>query len=155
AQARSQSPGVQFNSVKRAGTGYFSTFGVAPAGSIGTCYGIESKGNKIMYFSPSFGGFTFGVSFTPQGSSRLAGGGLAYGTTPQTSGTITPFDHGVGDNILSVGADFVHDFGGWNLTVGGGGEWAFTQYTTGGGGAGNKPSWYQAGIQVGFGHFAI
>ena len=43
----------------------------------------------------------------------------------------------------------------WNLTVGGGGEWAFTQYTSAGGTTNNKPSWYQAGIQVGIGNFAI
>src|SRR5262249_33273270 len=62
AQSRNQTFGA--NSVTRSGGGYFSTFGVAPAGSIGTCYGTESKGNKIIYFSPSFGGFTFGLSFT-------------------------------------------------------------------------------------------
>jgi len=28
-------------------------------GSIGTCFGIDLKGNKIIYFSPDFGGFTF------------------------------------------------------------------------------------------------
>jgi outer membrane protein OmpU len=127
------------------------TVGVAPVGSMGTCYGIESKGNKIMYFSPSFDGFTFGVSFTPQGSSRLAGGGYAYGTMAQTASTIA----GPGDNILSVAADYQHDFGDWNLTVGGGGEWAFTHYTTGGGSASNKPAWYQLGAQVGIGHWTF
>src|SRR6516164_3689493 len=59
---------------------YFSTFGVAPMGSIGTCYGIDLKGNKIIYFSPDFGGLTFGVSYQPQAYSRFPGGGLAYGT---------------------------------------------------------------------------
>jgi hypothetical protein len=41
------------------------------------------------------------------------------------------------------------------LTVGGGGEWAFTQYTPAGGTTGNKPSWYQAGAQLGFGHWTV
>jgi len=54
-----------------------------------------------------------------------------------------------------VGVDYVHDFGGWNLTVGGGGEWAFTQYTAAGASTSNKPTWYQLGFQVGFGHFAV
>ncbi|HZT19103.1 MAG TPA: porin [Dongiaceae bacterium] len=130
--------------------GYHSTFGVAPVGSIGTCYGIEGKGNKVMYFSPSFGGFTFGVSFTPTGGARFAGNGLAYGTD-----VTAPGPGNAGNNILSVGADYTHDFGGWNLTVGGGGEWAFTQYTPAGGNAGNKPSWYQAGAQIGIGHWAF
>src|ERR1700743_2667166 len=90
--------------------------GVAPMGSIGTCYGIESKGNKVMYFSPSFGGLTFGVSFTPTGGQPPGGGGLPYGTD-----VTAPGPGNAGNNILSVGADYSHDFGGWNLTLGGGG----------------------------------
>jgi predicted porin len=149
AQVRNQTLGTA-NVANSPPGAYFSTFGVAPMGSIGTCFGIEGKGNKVMYFSPSFGGLTFGVSFTPTGGQRRAGGGLSYGTD-----VTAPGSGNAGNNILSVGVDYVHDFGGWNLTAGGGGEWAFTQYTPGGGNTNNKPQWYQAGIQVGFGHFAI
>src|SRR5215469_3347540 len=78
AQRRNQFLGTA--NVANTGARYHSTFGVAPMGSIGTCFGIESKGNKVQYYSPSFGGFTFGVSFAPSGSARFAGGGLAYGT---------------------------------------------------------------------------
>jgi outer membrane protein OmpU len=148
--AQARNPTTGFVNVSNSPGGYFSTFGVAPMGSIGTCYGIEGKGNKIQYYSPSFGGLTFGVSFTPTGGSRRAGGGLSYGTD-----VTAPGPGNAGNNILSVGVDYVHDFGGWNLTAGGGGEWAFTQYTPAGGNTNNKPSWYQAGLQVGFGHFAI
>ena len=148
AQSRNQTTGTA--NVANSPGGYFSTFGVAPMGSIGTCFGIEGKGNKIMYFSPSFGGLTFGVSFTPTGGQRRAGGGLSYGTD-----VTAPGPGNAGNNILSVGVDYTHDFGGWNLTAGGGGEWAFTQYTPAGGNTDNKPSWYQAGVQVGFGHFAV
>jgi predicted porin len=149
-QQRNQTTGKA--NVRNAGSGtttYHSTFGVAPMGSIGTCYGIESKGNKIQYYSPSFGGFTFGISFAPTGNARFAGGGLAYGTD------VTAPTGGGGNNILSIGADYTHDFGNWNLTAGGGGEWAFTLYTPAGGDNTNHPSAYQAGVQVGFGHFAI
>jgi hypothetical protein len=135
------------------GVGYHSTFGVAPMGSIGTCYGLaEGKGNKIQYYSPSFGGFTFGVSFTPTGGQRRAGGGLSYGTD-----VTAPGPGNAGNNILSVAADYSHDFGGWNLTAGGGGEWAFTQYTAAGATAPNdqRPAWYQGGLQVGFGHLEV
>src|SRR5262252_10722102 len=136
--------------VSNSPAGYFSTFGVAPMGSIGTCYGIESKGNKVMYFSPSFGGLTFGVSFTPTGGQRRAGNGLSYGTD-----VTAPGPGNAGNNILSVGVDYSHDFGGWNLTLGGGGEWAFTQYTAAGNTSGAQPAWYQGGAQFGFGHFAV
>jgi outer membrane protein OmpU len=150
AQVRNQTLGTA--NVANSPAAYFSTFGVAPMGSIGTCFGIEGKGNKVMYFSPSFGGLTFGVSYTPTGGQRRAGGGLSYGTD-----VTAPGPGNAGNNILSVGVDYTHDFGGWNLTVGGGGEWAFTQYTPAGGtlGGSSKPAWYQGGIQIGFGHFAI
>jgi hypothetical protein len=147
AQRRNQFLGTA--NVANSALGYHSTFGVAPMGSIGTCYGIESKGNKVQYYSPSFGGFTFGISFTPTGNARFAGGGLAYGTD------VTASTGGAGNNILSIGFDYSHDFGSWNLTAGGGGEWAFTLYTPAGGNNTNKPSWYQGGLQVGFGHFAV
>ena len=78
-----------------------TTIGVAPVGSIGTCFGIESKGNKIMYFSPSFAGLTFGVSFTPTGGQRRAGGGLSYGTD-----VTAPGPGNAGNNVLSVGVDY-------------------------------------------------
>jgi predicted porin len=123
---------------------------VAPIGSIGTCFGIENKGDKIMYFSPDFGGFNFGISYTPTGGQRRAGGGLSYGTDVTAPG---PFN--AGNNILSVGADYYHEFDGWTLTLGGGGEWAFTQYTPAGATTNSKPSWYQAGLQVGIGNFTI
>jgi hypothetical protein len=109
-------------------------------GSIGTCFGSESKGNKIEYFSPSIGGFTFGVSFTPTGGARFAGGGLAYGTDVTASGP-----GNAGNNILSFNFDYVHDFSRWNLEFGGGGEWAFTQYTPAGAATSGdqRPAWYQ------------
>jgi len=150
--AQARNPTVPFANVSNSPGGYFSTFGVAPMGSIGTCFGIEGKGNKIMYFSPSFGGLTFGVSFTPTGGQRRAGGGLSYGTD-----VTAPGPGNAGNNILSVGVDYTHDFGGWNLTAGGGGEWAFTQYTAAGTAqsGSSKPAWYQAGVQIGIGHFAF
>jgi hypothetical protein len=138
--------------VGNAGKAYFSTFGVAPMGSIGTCFGSESKGNKIEYFSPSIGGFTFGVSFAPTGGARFAGGGLAYGTDVTASGP-----GNAGNNVLSFGFDYVHDFSTWNLEFGGGGEWAFTQYTPAGAATSGDQglAWYQGGLQVGLGHFSV
>ncbi len=132
--------------------GYVGTVGVAPVGELGTCFGLESKGNrsnKILYFSPSFAGLTFGVSFTPQAGSRFAGGGITYGTDVQAPVAGAPA------NVLAVAADYVHDFGDWYLTLGGGGEWAFTEYTAAGARNPNKPSWYQAGAQIGIGHWSF
>ena len=134
-----------------------ATVGVAPVGEIGTCYGLEAngdRGNKIEYFSPSFSGLTFGVSFAPQGASRFAGGGITYGTDVKAP-VFTGNGPGAGSNILAVAADYVTNLGDFDITVGGGGEWAFTMYTPAGGTTGNKPSWYQGGIQVGYGHWTV
>jgi predicted porin len=125
------------------------TVGVAPFGSIGTCYGIESRGTKIAYFTPSFGGFTMAVSYAPSGSTRNPGGGYFYGSDLKTKGAM---------NVLSVGADYNHDFGGVALTVGGGGEWAFDSYTRFGGSrsSSERPASYQLGFQLGLpGGFAV
>src|SRR5262249_8947010 len=138
--------------VSNSAGGHLSTFGVAPMGSIGTCFGMESKGNKIEYFSPAFGGFTFGISFTPTGGARFAGGGLAYGTD-----VTAPGPGKAGNNILSFGFDYSHEFSSWNLEFGGGGEWAFTQYTPAGASTSGhqRPAWYQGGLQVGLGPFTV
>jgi len=124
------------------------TIGVAPFGSIGTCYGIESRGTKIAYFSPTFGGFTFGVSYTPSGSTRNPGGGYFYGSDLRNRRA---------DNVISAGADFNHNFGAVSLTVGGGGEWALSSYSPLGGTVNtSKPSQYLLGFQVGLpGGFAV
>jgi outer membrane protein OmpU len=142
------SPNESFaNGGKAFNFGSNGTRGVAPFGSIGTCYGIEGRGTKIGYFSPTFGGFTFGVTYTPSASTRNPGGGYFYGTD---------FKKGV-KNVLAVGADYNADFGGGvTLTVGGGGEWGLESYTTYGFSNGNKPSTYLLGFQVGLpGGFAV
>jgi predicted porin len=51
--------------------------------------------------------------------------------------------------------DYTGNLGGWSLEVGGGGEWAFTQYTPAGATTADRPQWYQGGIQLGYGHFTI
>jgi predicted porin len=125
------------------------TVGVAPFGSIGTCYGIESRGTKIAYFTPSFGGFTMAVSYAPSGSTRNPGGGYFYGSDIERKNAM---------NVLSVGADYNHDFGGVALTVGGGGEWALDSYTGFGGSrpSSERPASYQLGFQLGLpGGFAV
>ena len=122
------------------------TFGVAPVGSIGTCFGIETRGNKFIYFSPIFDGFSFAASFAPQGNSRFAGGGLAYGTDV-TSDPV--------DDVLSVYANYEHSFKGWSLTAGAGGEWSFASHTSAGGAAPHKAAMYSTGVQVGFGPWKV
>lgn len=131
---------------KRAIAGSSATVGVAGLETAdATCLGPANKGTSIDYFSPSFGGFTFAVSYTPEAGQRNASGsqGVGPGTDLKVS---TP------ENLLGVGADYNHDFGGnWTLLVGGGAEWALSSGHNSAGGAlpGNKPSTYFLGFQVG------
>jgi len=47
----------------------FSNAGINGYGATnGTCYGVDDKSTKIVYFSPNFAGFSFAASFTPDGT---------------------------------------------------------------------------------------
>jgi len=80
----------------------------------GTCYGIDDKATKAVYFSPNFWGFQFAVSYTPDGGSEdtrnLDGSGFA-----------TRNDNDVGEisENLSVAAQYATDFNGFNIAIGG------------------------------------
>jgi hypothetical protein len=82
----------------------------------GTCYGLDDKSTKLVYFSPNFAGFSFAASFTPDNTedtrNTLAGAGTRLKT-----------DAGQNSQNLSVGANFTHDFNGVNIVVGG--TWSF------------------------------
>ena len=122
------------------------TVGVGGFDSIGTCYGIESRGTKIAYFTPSFGGFTLGVSYAPSGNARNASGSQGIGPG-------TDIANSTATNVLSVGADYSHDFAdGTALIIGGGGEWAFSSYTASGANlpGSAEPSTYLLGVQLAF-----
>ena len=118
----------------------------------GTCFGLETRSTKIVYFSPTFGGFNFAVSFAPD-HVRSAGGSGGNGGT---FGSGNPVTTGSGfHDFLSAGVNFNHDFGGGvTLSAGVSGEWALSGDTTNSSNANsrsNKPSMYQGGFQVGFG----
>ena len=127
------SPNNSFTNVARAGTG--SAIGL---GGIGTCE--DSIGTKAVYFSPVFGGFQLALSYAPN-SNKTAG---------PTTGTGSNF--GPNRNIAAGYLSYNHSFGGFNLTAGGGAEYYFEPAD---GGGGNQPAFYQAGLQVGFGRFAV
>jgi len=125
----------------------FSNAGVTGYGATnGTCYGLDDKSTKIVYFSPNFGGFSFAASFTPDNTED---------TRNTVDGAGTRFDNDLGQNSenLSVGAQFTHDFNGVNLAVGGGGTWSFDR--EGDGNSVDERHDYNAYAQVGFAGFTI
>jgi outer membrane protein OmpU len=115
--------------------------GVTAMGFIGTCFGTETRGTKIAYFSPSVGGFTLALSYTPSGTIRNPGGGYFYGSDLRDAPS---------SNVLSVGFNFNHSFSSdYTMLVGGGGEWGLSSYTRGGFSNPDKPSTYMLGLQLG------
>src|SRR5262249_47620503 len=99
----------------------FSNAGVIGYGATnGTCYGVDSNSTKVVYFSPTFAGFHFAASFTPDDTEA---------TRNTVDGAATRFRNDVGQNSenLSIAGTFTHDFNGVGLTVGGGGTWSFNR----------------------------
>src|SRR5262249_52090001 len=97
----------------------FSNAGVIGYGATnGTCYGVDSNSTKIVYFSPTFPGFHFAASFTPDNTED---------TRNPVDGAGTRFNNDPGQNSenLSVAGTFTHDFNGVGLVVGGGATWSF------------------------------
>ena len=91
----------------------FSNAGIAGYGATnGTCYGIDSYSTQLVYFSPEFAGFQFGLSFTPDQTED---------TRNTLNGAATRFKNDAGQNSenLSMAVVFGHDFNGVNLTAGG------------------------------------
>ena len=96
----------------------FSNAGVLGyAGTNGTCYGVDSKSTKVVYFSPNFSGFHFAVSFTPDDTED---------TRNTLSGAGTRFNNNFGQNSenISFGATYEREFNGFGFVIGGGGTFS-------------------------------
>jgi len=92
----------------------FSNAGVNGYGATnGTCYGIDDKSTKIVYFTPNFAGFSFAASYTPDDTED---------TRNTTAGFATRNDNNFGQfsETFSVAGNFVTDWNGFNLALGGG-----------------------------------
>src|SRR6201999_3822921 len=107
----------------------------------------------------NFGGFQLGLSWSPNG------GHGSSGVTDCHSGQPTAVN-GEQRNVVDAYANFSYDFDGWSLSWGGGGSWALstggkeslatqgsgtTEHTIGW----EKNSYYQSGLNLTFGNFAI
>ena len=96
----------------------FSNAGVLGySGTNGTCYGVDSKSTKVVYFSPDFSGFHFAVSFTPDDTED---------TRNTTAGASTRFNDNTGQNSenISFGATYEREFNGFGFVIGGGGTFS-------------------------------
>ncbi len=99
----------------------FSNAGIAGyAATNGTCYGIDDNSTKLVYFSPTFAGFTFAASFTPDNTEDTR-------NTLAGAGTRLRNDDAQNSENLSLAAQFAHDVNGVTLTLGGGGTLSFNK----------------------------
>lgn len=76
---------------------------------------LASDANKITYFTPRFGGFQFGVSYTPNID--------ATGGNRQTFGLNTDEDAGDLNHVIGAGINFVESFNAVDIAVFAGAEW--------------------------------
>jgi hypothetical protein len=98
---------------------------------------LENDSSKIIYFTPSFGGFQLAASYAPDSTQDRTG----FGTGSTDDGGIS--------NAMSVGADYSGEFGGVSIGVGGG-------YSQGSVEAGSgDPSIWAVGLNLGFGGFTV
>jgi hypothetical protein len=76
-----------------------ATFETAAA----TCATMTGHSTGLVYFSPTFGGFSFDVSYTPEANTANSSGSQGFGAG-------TDLKNKTAENILSLGADYNHDF---------------------------------------------
>ena len=97
----------------------FSNAGIAGyAATNGTCYGLDDNATKVVYFSPTFGGFQFAASFTPDNTEDTR-------NTLAGAGTRLTNDEAQNSENLSLAVTFKHDFDDFNVTAGGGSTRSF------------------------------
>jgi hypothetical protein len=92
-----------------------------------TMLNISSDATKVIYFSPTFAGFSFAVSFAPdrRGEDQYSG----FVTANNPGGTSISQNTGQVQNVFSAALNFDHDFDGVKLAAGGGfseGQWENT-----------------------------
>jgi outer membrane protein OmpU len=98
---------------------------------------LENDSAKLIYFTPSFGGFQLAVSYAPDGNQDRGGAG----TASTSDGSIS--------NAISVGADYSGEFGGFTIGAGGG-------YSMGNDNDDDAdPTVWAVGLNLGFAGFTV
>lgn len=109
------SPIFNFSNAGNASLG-FGVFGYA--GTNGTCYGIDGKSTKAVYFSPQISGFNFALSFTPDDTEDTRNTVAGAGTRPNRN-------PGQNSENLSIAATYEREFNGFGFVIGGAGSFSF------------------------------
>ena len=121
------------------------------------CVGVDDRedSQKIVYITPSFGGFQLTLSYTPSGGDENHNG-VASGFT-QVGGPHVgmPFnDDEESRHNVSAYATYSYDGDGWGLTAGGGGSFEGHVEQSPGPDR-DEQSFYQGALNLSFGQFSV
>jgi len=112
------------------------------ASSNTTIPNLENDSAKVIYFTPSFGGFQLAVSYAPDGTQDRS----SFGTGGTNENQVS--------NALSIGADYSGEFGG--VTIGAGGGYSMGSGESNNGTVGDgDPTVWAVGLNVGFAGFTV
>jgi len=120
------------------------------AGSATVCEGVDTenassgangKAQKLVYLTPTFGGFQLALSWTPNDNHESGNGHV----------TMNADNKGDQKQIIDAYASYNHDFDGFSVSWGGGGSWALATD----GDNNKKKSFYQTGMNLTFGNLAV
>ena len=112
-----------------------------------------SDANKVTYFTPRFGGFQLGVSYTPNIDSR-GGNRQTFGLNTDEDAPTSVTDPAAYNHVLGAGVNFVESFNSFDIALYAGAEWANLEMDTAGGAYDDFES-YQGGINLGFAGFTV
>jgi outer membrane protein OmpU len=118
------------------------------ASSVSTFRNLDNDAAKLIYFTPSFGGFQLVVSYAPDGQQDRTGFGTGSTQVP-CAATTGGQSSGFMDD-LSVGADYSGTFG--SLTIGAGGGYSRGKAKCD---TVEDASVWAAGINIGFAGFTV
>jgi predicted porin len=129
-------------------TGLFSSPTTLSSNSV--CSGVDDRGDaqKFVYISPVFAGFQFTGSYTPNGGDERHGDGVGPHTGMPTNAD--------GESRHNVAAylSYSYEGDGWGLTAGGGASFE-GHVEQAPGPDRDEQDFYQAGLNLTFGNFAI
>jgi predicted porin len=115
------------------------------------CIGVDDRSDaqKLVYVTPSFGGFQLALSYTPNGGDErhIDVGGPHIGMPVNV-------DEESRHNFALYGS-YSYEGDGWGLTAGGGGSFEGHVEKTNGGPDRDEQQFYQGDVNLTFGNFAI
>jgi outer membrane protein OmpU len=138
------------------GTANFSAFspnqwGANTLTTNSICFGVDDVGDsqKIVYFSPVFGGFQLGLSYVPSSDKETHDDGVG----PHL-GMPTNVDDTSRHNVSAYGL-YNYEAEDWYLQLGAGGSWEGNVEKADGGPNREESEFYQGGILAGIGAFSV